>query len=116
MNDRLIDFHLGLVGDGERAEIEEALLTSPAALREYLTLKRAFDLGATSAERPSAATRERVRAALRPRRVPRAVYPAVLALAMGVALAVGLLGRSPPRPPGVRVDATGTTSPSAEIL
>jgi hypothetical protein len=40
----------------------------------------------------------------------------VLALAMGVALAVGLLGRSPPRPPGVRVDATGTTSPSAEIL
>jgi hypothetical protein len=115
MNERLIDFHLGRLGASERAELEEALLSSPAALREYLALKRAFDAGAGATLVPSAAIRARVRAAVLPRRVPRVLYPAVLALAMGAALAV-FLGREPARPAGVPIDAAGSTSLSAEIL
>jgi hypothetical protein len=115
MNERLIDFHLGLLGAADRADLEEALLSSPATLREYLALKRAFDAGAAATVGPSPATRARVPAAVLPRRLPRALYPAVLALATGAALAL-FLGREHPRPPAVPIDAAGSTSLSAEIL
>ena len=116
MNDQLIDFHFAVLGASERDEVEAALLSSPALLREYLALKRACDAGAAATLVPSAQTRARVRAAVRPRRVPRALYPAVLALAMGLALAVGLFRRDHAIAPAVPVDAARSATLGREIL
>ena len=62
--DTLIDYHFGTLAPEAAAVVEQRLLEDAAALRRYLELKRALDRPAAEPERPSAAVRERLRAAV----------------------------------------------------
>jgi anti-sigma factor RsiW len=64
--ENLIDYHFGTLPAEQRAAVEEALVSSPEALRAYLQIKRQLDRaqpqGAEAA--PSAEARQRLRTAV----------------------------------------------------
>jgi anti-sigma factor RsiW len=62
----LIDYHFGTLAAAERAAVEEALVSSPEALRAYLQIKRQLDRAQPQAEddAPSPQARLRLRAAV----------------------------------------------------
>jgi anti-sigma factor RsiW len=60
--DHLIGYHFAAVTEEERTQVEQHLLGCSSCLRAYLALKRDVERGPGRPQRPSAATRERLRA------------------------------------------------------
>ena len=60
----LIEYHFGTLAAPARATVEEALLASAEALRDYLRLKRELDGASSADDVPSPAAKARLRAAV----------------------------------------------------
>jgi hypothetical protein len=60
----LVGYHFATTSDDMRAEIDAHLLGCPKCLRAYLGIKHHIERGAAREERPSAAARDRLRAAV----------------------------------------------------
>ena len=97
----LISFHFGEVEGEARAALETHLAGCPSCIRAFIALKRDIELG-SPAERPSAASRDRLRAAVitelaprpwhwweRPAAFAAAAVIVLLAMALTFALAAG---------------------------
>jgi anti-sigma factor RsiW len=60
----LIGFHFGEVDEAARSDLERHLVTCPACLGEFLSLKRDVERSASVHERPSAKLKANVRSAV----------------------------------------------------
>lgn len=60
----LIGFHFGELEATARAEVERHLVTCPACLGEFLSVKRDVELAGEVEERPSSSARSKLRAAV----------------------------------------------------
>ncbi len=122
----LFAYHFATSTDEERDAIDAHLLACNACLRAYLALKRAAERGPL--ERPSARTRERLRAEVartfeKPsrarvlfleRRIP--LYQGLVAAAIAAAVTLAALGWTPHAPVGDGVPRIDTSRPRAESL
>jgi len=80
ISEQLIGYHFATCDEQERTLVEQHLLACNDCLRAYLALKRDIERGAARGERPSDATRQRLRervaAAFPPPQPSRAAAPA----------------------------------------
>ena len=60
----LVGFHFGVIDEAPRSEVERHLTTCPECLAEFLSLKRDVELASSSAERPRAQVKSKLRAAI----------------------------------------------------
>ena len=105
----LVAYHFGLIEDAERESLESHLLSCGDCVRELVETKRAIELGAESAARPSREARAKLRRAVAIEvGVPRQMAaerkwwerPVALALAASIVLAAGATTRAITSGPG----------------
>jgi hypothetical protein len=123
-SEKLLKFYLGDVGDVERTEVEDALLSSSEKLSEFIALKRAFELDDLPLE-PSRAFRFRLRAEAE-RRFARdnrsflKIWIPVGAFALVLLVVLGVFkmrnNTSAPISQGISFDSGGDSAVSLSVL
>lgn len=115
---RLVEYHFATLDDDARDALEEHLVACTACLRAYLAFKRATESGAS--EKPSSATRARLRASVasafaKPTHAPVRLFARRIPLYQGLAFAAVAAALTLLAPGFVRRLSTPSTGTASKV-